>query len=71
MIAQDRIQAMSSQDMMMMGIESLAYVKPTVIDGQMIFQIFAANGAEIGAMPSRDVAFAAVRQQGLEPVSVH
>lgn len=55
-----------------LGIEQVAYVKPvTLEDGQIAFAIHAADGQEIAMLADRDVAFATVRQNDLEPVSVH
>ncbi len=36
-----------------------------------IYAIHAAGGERIGAAPSRDLAFAAIRQHGLEPLDAH
>ncbi|MDP6344328.1 MAG: DUF1150 family protein [Alphaproteobacteria bacterium] len=55
----------------MLGADELAYVKQQQADGQVIHVIHAANGKELGGFASREVAFAACRQHGLEPVSVH
>ena len=56
----------------MLGITDIAYVKPVMgEEGQKLFGIYAADGRQVGVMADRDVAFAAVRQNELEPVSVH
>jgi hypothetical protein len=58
-----------------LGIKDLAYVKPiSVGEGETtrtVFAIHTANGTAVGAAESRELAFAAVQQNGLEPVSVH
>ena len=51
--------------------ERLAYVKPWKVEGRPGFAIHAADGTPIGWFEDREVAFAAVRQHDLEPVSVH
>lgn len=48
-----------------------AYVKAVTVDGVHAWAIHAADGTELAVMPSREVAFAAVIQNGLEPFSVH
>ena len=54
------------------GIEQVAYVKPiTLENGETAFAIHAADGQEMAVMADREVAFATVRQNDLEPVSVH
>ena len=55
-----------------LGLEQMAYIKRvTLEDGQIGFAIHAADGQEMAVMSDRDVAFATVRQNDLEPVSVH
>jgi len=49
----------------------VAYVRPAVVEGQKVYAIHSADGSEIGMMAGRDVAFAAVKQHDMEPVSVH
>ncbi len=61
----------SKQDFLAMGVNNLAYVKPVVIDGQPLFAIHAADGAQIAVMANLGVAHAAIRQHDMEPVSVH
>ncbi|MDE0780395.1 MAG: DUF1150 family protein [Alphaproteobacteria bacterium] len=54
-----------------LGVDRVAYVRPIVIEGQKVYAIYSADGSEIGMMAGRDVAFAAVKQHDMEPVSVH
>jgi hypothetical protein len=41
------------------------------VDGTLAFGAYAADGTPLGAMPSRELAFAALKQHDLEPVNVH
>ena len=66
-----RIREISPQDLMALGLEQMAYVKLVEVDGESAFSVHAADGTRIAVMPSRDVAFAAIRQHNLEPASVH
>lgn len=54
-----------------LGVNRMAYVRPAVIEGRTVFAIHGADGSEIGMMAERDIAFAAVKQHDMEPVSVH
>lgn len=65
------IRELSSQDFLMLGINDVAYVKKELRDEREVFVIHAADGNSITAMNNHDVAFAAVRQNGMEPLSVH
>lgn len=49
----------------------LAYIKVEDIEGEHGYAIHAADGTRIGWYADRDIAFAAVRQHALDPVSVH
>jgi hypothetical protein len=61
---------LTDQDLVMLGIERLAYVKPVTIEGRSFYAVHAADGTEIAIIANRDVAFATVRQHDLEPVCV-
>ena len=67
----EKLRHISETDFALMGMQQLAYVRPAVINGVSAYTIHAADGTQIGLAPSRDVAFAAVKQHELEPVSLH
>jgi len=54
-----------------LGVDRLAYGRPAVVDGRTVYAIHNADGNELGMMAERDIAFAAVKQHDMEPVSVH
>ncbi len=58
-------------DFAALGAEDIAYVKPVVVNGAHAYAIHAANGQHLAVVPNRDLALATVRQNELEPVSVH
>lgn len=62
----------TAQDLAAWGVNDVAYIK-TVFqdDGTRAYSIHAADGTQMASMSDRDTAFAAVRQNDLEPVSVH
>ena len=62
---------LSPQDFLMLGINDIAYVKKEQRDGKEVFVIHSADGNSITAMENHDIAFAAVRQNDMEPLSVH
>ena len=65
-------QQMSRQDFALLGIHQIAYVRPEERDGVAGFAVHAADGTEMAFVDKeREVAFAAVRQYDMEPVSVH
>jgi hypothetical protein len=67
----EQIRHMTSQDLAMFGVQDIAYVKPVTVDGVAGFAVCAADGTQMALIPNRDVAFAVVRQNEMEPLSVH
>lgn len=53
------------------GLNDTAYVKPATVEGLRVWAVHAADGTPLTTLTTRDIAFAAVRQHALEPVSVH
>lgn len=48
-----------------------AYVRSALEDGREVWSIHSPDGEQIGVAPTRDLAFAAIIQHDLEPLSVH
>lgn len=65
------LEPMSAADFAAWGTPELAFVKQVVADGLLAWSIHAADGTAIGSAPSRELAFAAIIQNELEPLSVH
>lgn len=67
-----RVRAMSRRDLVMLGLNDMAYVKAARDqDGGTAYEIHAADGTLMAVVEDRDVAFATIRQNDLEPVSTH
>jgi hypothetical protein len=62
---------LSTREFTTLGMQDFAYVRPVTVDGASAFGAFAADGTPLGAMETRELAFAALKQHDLEPVSVH
>jgi hypothetical protein len=67
----EEMRHMTANDLAMLGMQDIAYVKPVVVDGASSFAIYAADGTQMALIANRELAFAVVRQNELEPVSVH
>ncbi len=65
------IRHLSVQQLQVLGMSQLAYVKPVVVDGAAAFSIHAADGTPMALAGDRDVAFAAIRQHEMMPILVH
>ena len=65
------IRQLSVQQLQVLGMAQLAYVKPVVVDGAAAFSIHAADGTPMALAGDCDVAFAAIRQHEMMPILVH
>lgn len=65
------LRQLSTQDFAAFGVDHVAYIRPVDVEGVAAFSIHAADGTPLSVLPQRDVAFAAVRQNDMEPLSVH
>ena len=63
--------SLTAADFTALGVDAVAYVKPVVINGAHAYAIHAADGQHLVTVPNRAVAMATVRQNDLEPASVH
>ena len=72
MVSTEKFQQMSSGDFAAFGLSHIAYVRPIKTDdGEVAFAIHTDDNRPVAVMADREVAFAAIRQNDLEPVSVH
>jgi hypothetical protein len=63
--------SLTTADLALWGVNVVAYVKKVETENGSAYAIHAANGEPLGLAGSREVAFAGLRQNDLEPVSVH
>jgi hypothetical protein len=67
----ERIRGLSPQDLLMLGIKDVAYLKTIEVDGETAVGLFAANGQQIAVAEDKQSAVAAAWQNGLAPMTVH
>ena len=67
----ERLRGLSGRDLAALGIHAVAYIKPIMVDGEHVFAVYSADGREMAIVADREVAMATVRENDLEPVSVH
>ena len=65
------IRPLSARELGLLGVNDVAYVKPIIEDGNKAFAVYAADGTRIAVLGNRDLAFLVVRQNDMEPMSVH
>ncbi len=71
MTVTERLRAIAPADLAMLGIQDLAYVRPIAAKGKRGFAIHAADGTQLAVTASEAEALGIIRQNDLEPVSVH
>lgn len=54
-----------------LSMPNVAYVRPVTVEGEDVYAIHGSDGAPLGVAPNRELAFAAIRQHGLEPADAH
>lgn len=65
----EQLKAMSEQDLRNLGMNEIAYIRPTCAsDEGEGFAIHAADGTQLSVMEDYDTAIAAARQNELEPI---
>ena len=67
----EQMRQMTANDLAMLGMQDIAYVKLVNVDGNAGYAVHAADGTQMALIANRDLAFAVVRQNEMEPVSVH
>ena len=53
------------------GLNEVAYIKQTELNGVLVYAVHAANGDQLATAPARNVAAALVLQNELTPVDAH
>ena len=64
-------QLLSERDFLALGLDDVAYVRAVTSAQGVLYGIYAADGRQLAMMASRDLALAAVRQNDMEPLSLH
>jgi hypothetical protein len=67
----EKLRQISPQEFEALGMQGVAYVKRVVVNDTVTYAVHAADGTEVAMLPDREIAFATVRQNDLEPLSVH
>lgn len=70
MISSNDPHTISVQDLANLGVQDVAFVKCVRINGTVAYAIHAADGTQMALAPDQEVAVAAIRQHGLQPVSL-
>ncbi|MCE2509686.1 MAG: DUF1150 family protein [Alphaproteobacteria bacterium] len=69
----NQLRHLSSQGLASLGLSHIAYVRPIPVDdeGAEGYAVHAADGTRLAIMGDRQLAYAAILEQDMHPVSVH
>lgn len=61
------------QDIMlsMMGMDTMAYIKPELDGGMTVYAVYAADGTQLATFDTEDSAYYTARRNNLEPALLH
>jgi hypothetical protein len=65
------IRKLSQMQLLELGMEQMAYVKPVWMDGATAFAIFAADGSPMAVAADCEMAVAAIMEHEMVPALVH
>ena len=61
----------SPREFALLGMNDMAYVRRVVENDEPGFAIHSADGTQLALVPNEDIAYATIRQNDLEQMSVH
>ncbi len=65
------LRGMTQRDFAALGTAEIAYMRPTLVNGEAMIAIHAADGTPIGAAPDVALAAAAIVQHEMAPARLH
>ena len=65
------VRQITQDQLQQLGVSQLAYVKPVVLNGAVMFAIHGADGSPMAVADQRDLAVAAIVQHEMIPTLVH
>lgn len=65
------IHNISSQQLEILGLQRIAYVKTVVLNGKAVYAVHAADGMPMAIASEREIAIAAILENGMLPALVH
>ena len=70
-VNKDTWELIPEEEFASLGIDDMAYVKLQNTIGKNMYSIHTADGSEVAVVEGREVAFATITQNELNPLSVH
>jgi len=71
MNAIEKLKHITPKEFALLGMNDVAYVKRVIVNDEVGYAIHSADGTQVAVMADLEVAYAAIRQHELEPVSLH
>jgi hypothetical protein len=67
----DKLRHITPTEFAHLGVQDIAYVRRVVVNDAVGYAMHAADGTQLALVPSLAAALATLRENDLEPVSVH
>lgn len=67
----EELKLLTDNELMFLGVQNLAYVKPVQADGNDLFVIYSADGTEIGTAEDKGEVRLVLLKNNLRPVALH
>jgi len=71
MNAIEKLKHITPKEFALLGMNDVAYVKRVIVNDEVGYAIHSADGTQVAVLADLAVAYAAIRQHELEPVSLH
>ena len=65
------IRHITAEQLALLGVSQIAYVKPVIVNGSLAYAIHAADGTPMALAGDRDLAVAAILEHEMLPTLVH
>lgn len=71
MVNADKLRDISEKDLALLGADDLAYVRPIILDEEVVFAVNSADGRQIALAEDFETAILAAHENSYYTVSVH
>ena len=71
MVNADKLRDISEKDLALLGADDLAYVRPIILDEEVVFSVNSADGRQIALAEDFETAILAAHENSYYTVSVH
>lgn len=67
-LSREQLRHISKSDLAKLGLNGVAYIRPMIVDNEQVFSVHAADGSQLGIVPSLKVAIIGLQEGDIQPV---